>query len=123
MNESQIYYGSEKVDAVSYLEFGSVDVAKKSKTIWGYWQDQEAYDLYMFSRYARDMYAFRRFLSARNHTLDELKRYIENSAHVKLLDYIFKYAGLLTCIDVLGGGDGVREWKFVIRIDRGSCGV
>lgn len=104
MNDQQNYYGSDKVESVSYLEFGSVDIAKKSKTIWGYWQDQEAYDLYMFSRYARDMYAFRRFLSGKDRTLAELKVYVENSAHVKLLDYIFKYAGLLTCIDVLSGG-------------------
>lgn len=103
MNDRTDYYGSDQVDSISYLEFGSVDFKEKSKTIWGYWQDQEAYDLYMFSRYARDMFAFRRFLAGKDHSLSELKKYVEGSAHVKFLDYIFKYAALITCINVRGG--------------------
>ena len=55
------YYGSEEIELLSYLEFGSIDIKNAKKTVWGYWQHQEAYDLYMFARYARDLFLFRDF--------------------------------------------------------------
>ena len=58
MNNRQ-YYGCENPEAISYLEFGSINVVKGEKKIWNYWQDQNAYDLYMFARYAKDLFAFR----------------------------------------------------------------
>ncbi len=103
MVSNKDYYGNEKECAISYLEFGSIDLSQKKKSIWGYWQDQEAYDLYMFARYARDLFSFRHFLSEEeSHNMRALQKCIKNSAHDKLLDYIFKYAGIVTAIG-LGG--------------------
>lgn len=95
MASREEYYGSDIVESLSFLEFGSIDIVNKKRTTWAYWQDQEAYDLYMFARYARDLFSFRTFIEKGNYSLDELNRCIKNSAHDKLLDYIFKYVGLL----------------------------
>lgn len=92
------YYGSEEIDLLSYLEFGSIDIKNAKKTVWGYWQHQDAYDLYMFARYARDLLLFREFFEQKEKSIGLLNRYIKNSAHDKILDYIFKYAGILTVI-------------------------
>ena len=107
MTQKKEYYGTDDNSAVSYLEYGSIDLENKSKKIWGYWQDQEAYDLYMFARYARDLFSFREFIKGPDYSLESFLRTIEASAHDKLLDYVFKYAGIRTackcnCID--GGG-------------------
>ena len=59
--DNRKYYGCENPESVSYLEFGSINLVKGQKTIWNYWQNQEAYDLYMFARYSRDLFAFRKF--------------------------------------------------------------
>jgi len=97
------YYGnSGEIDSLSYLEFGSLDLKKGTKKIWGYWQDEEAYDLYMFSRYSRDLFAFRKLIENKNSSIGELNKVITNSAHDKILDYIFKYAGLITACDIPG---------------------
>ena len=93
MNNKQ-YYGCENPEAVSYLEFGSINLQKGEKKIWGYWQDQLAYDLYMFARYSRDLFAFRKFFDEKEKTVKKLNEYVIRSAHDKLMDYIFKYAGM-----------------------------
>lgn len=100
MRNREEYYGSEKISSLSYLEFGSIDLEKGKKTIWAYWQDQRAYDMYMFSRYARDLFAFRKFLGEKEKTTKIFNEYVKETAHVKLMDYLFKYAGL---ISVRGG--------------------
>lgn len=105
MNEKENYYGSEQNSVISYLEFGSVDIEKGKKEIWGYWQDQTAYDFYMFSRYARDIFAFRHFFDEEEKNVETLNQYVLKSAHNKLLDYIFKYAGILT----VNSGGGICE--------------
>ena len=61
-NSRKDFYGDNGNTSLSYLEFGSIDLKGRKKSIWGYWHDQEAYDLYMFSRYAKDMFAFRKFV-------------------------------------------------------------
>lgn len=95
------YYGTDgEMDAVSYLEFGSINIKEGTKKIWGYWHDQEAYDLYMFSRYARDLIAFRDFAQSKGAKLEDLNKVIKRSAHDKILDYIFKYAGVVTACDI-----------------------
>lgn len=108
------YYGSEEQSSISYLEFGCVDFKDKSKKIWGYWQDQEAYDLYMFARYSKDMFAFRELIEE-NKTADISSLYdcIKHSAHDKILDYIFKYAGLLSVEEdgaVCESGSSLYGW-------------
>jgi hypothetical protein len=101
MNKEK-YYGCENPEAVSYLEFGSINLVKGEKKIWNYWQDQEAYDLYMFARYARDLFAFRKFFDEPVKNVSKLQEYVKNAAHNKLLDYIFKYAGMIA-IEKSGG--------------------
>lgn len=95
------YYGCENPESVSYLEFGSINLVKGEKSIWNYWQDQTAYDLYMFARYSRDLFAFRKFFDEKEKTVEKLNEYVLKAAHNKLMDYIFKYAGM---ISVRGGG-------------------
>lgn len=92
------YYGNMELTSLSYLEFGSIDLEKSEKKIWGYWQDQTAYDFYMFSRYAKDLFLFRSFLEEARQDVQTLGEYIKQSAHVKLLDYIFKYAGIVSAL-------------------------
>ena len=89
------YYGCEDPESVSYLEFGSINLVKCEKQIWNYWQDQMAYDLYMFARYSKDLFMFRKFFLEKQKTLEKLNKCIQKAAHNKLLDYIFKYAGML----------------------------
>lgn len=89
------YYGCENPESVSYLEFGSINLVEGKKDIWGYWQDQPAYDLYMFARYSRDLLAFRKFFGEQDKSIETLNSYVLRSAHNKLMDYIFKYAGML----------------------------
>ena len=93
------YYGDDEVRQLSYLEFGSIDYVNSKKEIWGYCQDQKAYDYYMFSRYADDLFLFRKFFEESDKSVDKLSDYVINSAHNKLLDYIFKYAGFLTIFE------------------------
>lgn len=103
MKKDNDYYGSEDNQAISYLEFGSVNLKEKTKKIWGYWQDQEAYDLYMFSRYARDIFSFRHFLVSDTKDFGSLQRIIACTAHTKVLDYIIKYAGIVSQVENGGG--------------------
>lgn len=89
------YYGCECPESVSYLEFGSINFMKGEKKIWNYWQDQDAYDLYMFARYSKDLFAIRKFFDEPLKSIEKLNEYVKNTAHDKLMDYIFKYAGLI----------------------------
>ena len=63
----------------------------------------------MFSRYARDLFAFRDFCKEEVKNVELLNKYILNSAHNKIMDYIFKYAGLISCIEKNAGGGIVCE--------------
>ena len=106
-NEKLNYYGSDEVETVSYLEFGSIDLNKAKKTVWAYWHDQQAYDLYMFSRYARDLFIFREFVKDHQSGgggISRLNECILASAHNKLADYLFKYAGLITAMQFQRSG-------------------
>lgn len=93
--DKQNYYGCDNPESVSYLEFGSINLVKGEKTIWNYWQNQDAYDLYMFARYSRDLFAFRKFFNEKEKTVEKLNEYVLRSAHNKLMDYLFKYAGMI----------------------------
>ena len=107
------YYGCENPESVSYLEFGSINLVRGEKKIWNYWQDQDAYDLYMFARYSRDLFAFRKFFDEENKTVEKLNEYVLKSAHNKLMDYIFKYAGMLAIEEkglVCESGSSLYGW-------------
>lgn len=97
------YYGCENPESVSYLEFGSINLVKGEKSIWNYWQDQMAYDLYMFARYSKDLFAFRKFFEEKEKSVEKLNEYVLKAAHNKLMDYIFKYAGMIALKNEWGG--------------------
>lgn len=101
--DKNTYYGTDEIKSVSYLEFGSVNLENATKKIWAYWHDQEAYDLYMFARYARDLFIFRDFLAKAQKSFDDLINCIEQTAHDKIYDYIFKYAGIRAYLNACGG--------------------
>ena len=103
------YYGSEEIELLSYLEFGRIDIKNAKKTVWGYWQHQEAYDLYMFARYARDLFLFRDFYTEKQKNVNTLNKYIKESAHDKIIDYVFKYAGFLVLLENEGLEHSVCE--------------
>ena len=110
---NEIYYGCENPESVSYLEFGSINLVEGKKDIWAYWQNQTAYDLYMFARYARDLFEFRKYIENTNYSVLEFNKYVLNSAHTKIMDYLFKYAGLLTIKDggaVCESGSSLYGW-------------
>ncbi len=96
MADRKNYYGNENIESLSYLEFGSIDIKEGKKSIWAYWQDQDAYDMYMFSRYARDLFLFRKFLDEKEKTVCKLNEYVLMTAHTKLMDYLLKYAALIS---------------------------
>lgn len=110
---SDKYYGCENPESVSYLEFGSINLVKAEKKIWNYWQDQDAYDLYMFARYSKDLFAFRKFFDEPHKSIAKLNEYIIKSAHNKLMDYVFKYAGLIAAREqgiVCESGSSLYGW-------------
>ncbi|MFI3202502.1 MAG: hypothetical protein R3Y54_13455 [Eubacteriales bacterium] len=90
------YYGNENNNRISYLEFGSIDTQKQKKDVWGFWLDQDAYDLYMFSRYARDLFAVRNYIQSEEKSVVAIEDCFRNTAHDKISDYIAKYVGMMT---------------------------
>lgn len=52
---SDVYYGTDKPEHLTYLEFGAIDLANSQKNIWGFHQHQQAYDWFMLARYANDI--------------------------------------------------------------------
>lgn len=55
MKMSNVYYGTDKPEHLTYLEFGAIDLANSKKNIWGYHLHQQAYDWFMLARYANDI--------------------------------------------------------------------
>lgn len=53
----------------------------------------------MFSRYAKDLFLFRDFMDEKNKSISLLNDYVLKSAHNKLMDYIFKFAGLISVLE------------------------
>lgn len=58
MADNSIFYGTQDSSAITYLEFGEIDIAKGKKKIWEFQLHQKAYDWLMLSRYANDLHAF-----------------------------------------------------------------
>lgn len=51
-----IFTMEQKRDSLSFWEFESIDLEKHKNMTCGYWQEDEAYDLCMFARYAKDLF-------------------------------------------------------------------
>jgi len=59
----------------------------------------------MFSRYTRDLMAFRKLLNCEEgNKFSQLLLCVKNSAHDKINDYLFKYAGIITACELDGTG-------------------
>ena len=58
MADNTIFYGTQESTAVTYLEFGEIDLLKGKKKVWEFQLHQKAYDWLMLSRYANDLQAF-----------------------------------------------------------------
>ena len=52
------HYGADERTSVSFLEFGSIDFSRRSKTTWGFLIDDRAYDFCMVARYVKDLMSF-----------------------------------------------------------------
>ncbi len=55
---NQNYYGTKKLNAISYLEFGAIDLQANKKDIWEFKLHNKAYDWLMLARYANDLVAY-----------------------------------------------------------------
>jgi len=53
------FYGRDSFDTVTYLEFGSKELATGQKQVWDYREHQDAYDFFMLARYMKDLVTFR----------------------------------------------------------------
>jgi hypothetical protein len=58
MSDNTIFYGTKESPAITYLEFGEIDLVKGKKKVWEFQLHQKAYDWLMLSRYANDLQAF-----------------------------------------------------------------
>ncbi len=52
------YYGTSDNEGLTYLEFGGIDLKSSKKEIWDFKTDQDAYDLFMIARYAKEIVAY-----------------------------------------------------------------
>jgi hypothetical protein len=89
---SEGYYGDDSNQVISFLEFGSINVRNQKKNIWGFLFHQDAYDSYMFSRYAKDMFYYREFANGEN-PITSFWETSQKTAHRDLQANILKYAG------------------------------
>lgn len=52
------FYGTEKNDTITYLEFGEVNLREGTKKVWDFRLHQKAYDWLMLGRYTNDIIAY-----------------------------------------------------------------
>lgn len=52
------FYGTEKNDTITFLEFGEVNLREGTKKVWDFRLHQKAYDWLMLGRYANDIIAY-----------------------------------------------------------------
>jgi hypothetical protein len=94
---SNHFYGDDSHKSVSFLEYGSMDLETKSKSTWGFLLHQDAYDSYMFSRYAKDMFYFRDFINDEvTPTPAAFVELVKKTAHKDLQALLLKYAGYMS---------------------------
>ena len=56
---NKVFYGTDNNPAITYLEFGEVNVAEGKKKIWDFRLHQRAYDWLMLSRYSNDLLTYK----------------------------------------------------------------
>ena len=57
-HSKETYYGTSKIEGLTYLEFGGLDLRNSNKEIWDFKTDQDAYDLFMLARYAKEIIGY-----------------------------------------------------------------
>ena len=103
MTKNEDYYGSNEFDSLTYLEFGSIDIKKRYKTVFAYWQDSAAYDIYAFSRYAHDILMFRdlELCEDLGTNLEKLNECVTSATSEDcFMGYLLKYCGLITAVQL-----------------------
>lgn len=58
--KNNAFYGTHKPSAITYLEFGAIDLKSGKKLVWDFRLHQKAYDWLMLARYANDLAAYNR---------------------------------------------------------------
>lgn len=56
--DKETFYGTGESKAISYLEFGSIDLSSSKKDVWDFRLHEKAYDWLMCARYANDMVTY-----------------------------------------------------------------
>jgi len=56
--DKKTFYGTDEETAISYLEFGSIDLAAGKKNVWDFRLHDKAYDWLMLARYSNDMVTY-----------------------------------------------------------------
>jgi hypothetical protein len=78
------FYGTEKSDTITYLEFGEVNLREGKKKIWDFRLHQKAYDWLMLGRYTNDIVAYNAMSKLLSESaFDEIVRQHENEIHHK----------------------------------------
>ena len=88
------YYGSRDAELVSFLEFGSIDLANQVKRTWSLMLHQDAYDAYMLARYTKDLLLYRDAWRAGLRTPTEFHELVQQSRHRDLPALLLKYAAI-----------------------------
>jgi hypothetical protein len=78
------FYGTDKSDTITYLEFGEVNLREGKKKIWDFRLHQKAYDWLMLGRYANDIVAYNAMSRLLDESaFDEIVRQHESEIHHK----------------------------------------
>jgi hypothetical protein len=101
------FYGDDSNQAVSFLEFGSIHLGNQSKSTWAFLLHQDAYDFYMFPRYARDLFRFRDFINDTNPTPILLMDITKKTGPKDMLALLLKYAGYMAVKDTVDSTEQV----------------
>ena len=80
---TQEYYGKEQPEAITYLEFGTMQFDRCKKEVWDFRVHQRAYDWLMLARYSNDMIAYTKLgeLLENDTPLSELVSLYEEEVH------------------------------------------
>lgn len=55
---TRTYYGDDRLRALTYLEFGEINLDRGTKAVWDFQLHQRAYDWLMLARYTNDLLAY-----------------------------------------------------------------
>ena len=90
------YYNTEKHKSLTYLEFGSINIEKGEKCVWDFRVNQDAYDLFMFARYSKELISYKRAVQLiKENKFEEFGECYLNDIHTKdFLNTIFTWTAI-----------------------------